>query len=784
MENERLKEEKDAEKRKKQLEEQRNLELLQAQQEAAALKRMNRKNEMQAPEAQPQSARGGPPSVRPPPTVRPPSYQPTLLGSAREATPHTSRSNQGPPQTMRETQQQAVMDKIMAQRSPLPAQGNPYLRPGDFFTIDPNEMVRESSPFTKNMELLRSSVEDDYSQPLTDFQKQLKSDVGRFSSDLRPPPAWDDNSRPPVYTGNNDEDQLEQSLRADSQFHIVPREGQMPFGQTMMGGGSVDGGSTSASLMEDLPDAGKTEVDLSDAFVQQWQADNGFSSATGGYAPHRKLLAGALDQGKMPNFRALNAMTSKRNFANGNKESIAAMTSTAAPPVNPNDALRRTMIPQEEEGGGTDLTSKSDFFNDDVANVADVFGGGVRRNRNDPVEMSLKSDSLLMYLKGPESNREKEATRYAKELQSVGEEAGENGGVGEASVDDSGPTSEQFGRSGFVVREQRDVVRVEGSGSGGRYQEEYEDDFADDCIEDMDDLGDNEEEVLVVSGGSGSGSLEAKVGAPSFSVNSVTDEEREMMMDQQRSKWGQPDPADDIRAKMADVGERDDEAVEEFPRSNSELDVMAKLKRMEEDLGVGAGSEVVEEDVVNESSSSGEVVEEVGEEGGGRRKSFTEKWLGIDKKDDEENKDPAKLRSKFNAELIFVNDEEEGKKGKEEEEEEEYSDDEDDGEISPPSSPTKAAAPPPLIDVDDYEDEDEEEISPPSSPTKLNQSDPGDGIGDLTPVDKQMVEDLVNSYIKGGLKDLEDVENEDDDLALGEALMRVKSKANQSVEVD
>ena len=824
MENERLKAEEEEVKRKKQEQEQENLELLQAQQEAAALKRMNRKNVEQsaapaalAVAAAPPSARGTIPSHRSP------------LPSAREPTPHTSRSN-APPSTLRETQQLAMMDKVMSQRSPPPKVGAPGLRPGDFFTIDPNEMMRESSPFTKNMELLRSSVEEDYSQPLTEFQNRFKSDVDRFSRDVRPPPSWDSSSRPPVYSGENDvassEDRLEQSLRADSQFHAVGQDA-MPFGQTMMGGGGGQPEENAAALSGD---GGATEVDLSDAFVQQWQNDNGFSSTTGGYAPHRKLLHSARDQGKLPNFRALNAMNSKRNFASGTKETMAGMASTAAPPVNPNDALRRTMMPQGgyNEGGDGGMTSKSHFFSEDVANVAEVFGAAdvttATRSRNDPAEMSLKSESLLMYIRGPESSRGKEAARFGRELQTVGEavveaeaagglgEAGEmgdglGGGATEASIeDDSGPTSEQFGRSGFVVREQRDVVRVEDNERGGRYQLDYEDDFADDGFEDENDL--NEDEVLVIAGsssGSGSGGMAIGEGG-GFSVKSVTDEERELMMDQQRSKWGQPEHSDDIRSKMEEVvQDKPQGAGDSLTRSNSELDVLVKLKRMEEDLGVGSNvkedsGEEVDEDV--QSSSGEEEVEVVEEEeeakdGGSRRKSFTEKWLGVGGERGAEAEGEDKTRAKINAELIFV--ERGGGEGKaeeveDEEGEEEYTDDEDDGEISPPSSPVKQKRSEEVVSEEVVSEgvvseevvssDDEDEISPPSSPNKaLNQSDPGLGAGDLSPVDKKIVEDLVNSYIKTGLKDLES-EDEEDDVALGAALLRVKNKVDQSVEVE
>jgi hypothetical protein len=147
--------------------------------------------------------------------------------------------------------------------------------------------------------------------------------------------------------------------------------------------------------------------------------------------------------------------------------------------------------------------------------------------------------------------------------------------------------------------------------------------------------------------------------------------------------------------------------------------------------------------------------------------------------------------------LIFV--ERGGGEGKaeeveDEEGEEEYTDDEDDGEISPPSSPVKQKRSEEVVSEEVVSEgvvseevvssDDEDEISPPSSPNKaLNQSDPGLGAGDLSPVDKKIVEDLVNSYIKTGLKDLES-EDEEDDVALGAALLRVKNKVDQSVEVE
>ncbi|GMH50130.1 hypothetical protein TrLO_g9415 [Triparma laevis f. longispina] len=645
LENERVKEEEKREKEVKKLEEQRQLEYLQQQQEKAAIKRRNGVN------------REGNVEEPPPDTVR----------SSHPASPRVRKAPAPPPKVqplqqqqqyspMRQTEQAGVLMSVEKRRLDAEAREEsslPALKPGDFFTVDVPEnqhQLRESSPFTKNMEKLRSSVEEDFTKPLQDFQTNLHTNVARkaFAEKHTHQEQRRNPHHPPGSPRLDDSDQLEQSLRADSQFHMIPKSGgQLPFGDTMLGGRSPRGeelkGDSTRLEGEILDD--QHEGDPMDSFVAQWQVANGFSAATGGYAPHRKLLHSAKAEAQLPNFAALRQMTSNRNFATGNPEGMAGMARVAAPPVvHAQDALRSTLMTSPES---KNLSSNSDFITDEVANVSEVFSTA-RRNRNNLAEQSLKSDSLLMYIKDA-----KKIDSALTELQAVGEDFVEE------------PEELNFSSSGFQVKEIRDVVRGD---------------------------SDDEDEVLVIpvspsKGMSGPPVDAAELSNP-FAVSSVTDEEREAMLEQQRSKWDIADEEtygnDDFEA---DLQEKEEDVI--LPRSNSEIGVLEKLKELEEKLGIvdgeGEGEKVVEDDFEDESEEEVEEIEEVEEKNRETRLSFTERWLGTDAKAGDVDENELKERKSFNAELIFVS-------GKDDEDADEVSDGSSDGSVSPPSSPTKKAA--------------------------------------------------------------------------------------------
>ena len=374
---ERMKLVEEAEKEKKRQDEQTQLDALMKQQEEAAIRRMNGVVKRDAAPSSP-----------------PPTHRSAASGNAtaNAPTPRVRKAPPPPPRAgpMRSTQREAVLmsveerelDKLRAlereQEAALGGGGTAAtgLRPGDFFSIDdPSGNLRESSPFTKNMEILRSSVEDDFSQPLRDFQARMH-DVA--AANTRPSQGHGYEQQPqPRAEG---EDELEQSLRADSQFHMVPRDGsaRLPFATST----SV----RSAGLSDELVDAGggggegladprSEPADLMDDFVQKWQVDNGFSTTTGGYAPHRALQTSARAEGKMPNFAALRQMTSNRNFATGTADAMKSMARAGAPPVmHADDALRNSLVgPAGMMSPGGGLNSNSDFIDAEAADVDAIF---------------------------------------------------------------------------------------------------------------------------------------------------------------------------------------------------------------------------------------------------------------------------------------------------------------------------------------------------------------------------------------------------------------------------
>ncbi|GMH75175.1 hypothetical protein TrST_g4302 [Triparma strigata] len=655
------KEEEERAKDAKKLEEQKQLEYLTMQQEKAAIKRRNGvvREEREAKDSTDdnvQETAKATPRVRkapaPPPKVQPQQHQEL---QQQQQTPLRSTEQAG----LLLSVEKRERERRTSELSP------PTLKPGDFFHVDDPEVhLREASPFTKNMEILRSSVEDDFSQPLQDFQHNLHSNVVRKafkekheSSSERRNPYY-----PPGSPRLEDADELEQSLRADSQFHMVPKAGgQLPFGETMTRTGPGELTGSSQQLEGDALEE-QNEGDPMDSFVAQWQVANGFSATTGGYAPHRKLLHTAKAEGQLPNFAALRQMNSNRNFATGNAESLPGMARVAAPPVvHAQDALRSTLMASPP---GANLSSNSDFITDDIANVSEVFN--VNRNRNNLAEQSLKSESLLMYIKDSKRIEPK-----MNELQAVGEEYVEE------------PTPVNLGGSGFHVTEIRDVFRGDSD-------------------------SDDEDEVLVVPVSPGKGmagppvsEMEEKEEGGHFKVSTVTDEEREAMLEQQRAKWdvadeetyGNEDFEKDVQEKEEDV--------EALPRTNSEMGVLEKLRELEEKLGIVDGEADGEEgggilpDTDDDYEEDDEVAEEeaIKEKEKEARRSFTERWLGTDSKAGDVSE--SKERKSFNAELIFV--------GKEEEVEENVAHDDDDdasevssgtsdGSVSPPSSPTRQVA--------------------------------------------------------------------------------------------
>ena len=219
--------------------------------------------------------------------------------------------------------------------------------------------------------------------------------------------------------------------------------------------------------------------------------------------------------------------------------------------------------------------------------------------------------------------------------------------------------------------------------------------------------------------------------SPPFAVSKATDEEREAMISQQRAKWGADDKADgDDEEYYGDDGfeeefqekEGDVVAASGLPRTNSESEVLKKLKDLEGLLGVDddGDDEGAEED--NENGTS-DVLSDT-PTSPARKRSFTEKWLGK-AADPLPSPSSTPLKNGPNAHLVFLS------KGGVEPDGEGSDDEESEDEVSPPTSPTKAVAAQYVEEVmsaassprpdevdDDDETDDEEEVSPPCSLVK------------------------------------------------------------------
>ncbi|GMI23456.1 hypothetical protein TeGR_g7877, partial [Tetraparma gracilis] len=747
VEAERVRQEQAEEKAAKKIEEQKQLDFLIAQQEAAAVKRRNGVGQKEKA-----------PAAEAPPPV--PSDEPALPSarSAHSQAEPTMQVRKAPP-----APRLRFKPSIPETPAAAPAEGGGVLAPGDFFHIDlpaGGSTHREDSPFTKNMNALRSSLDEDVTEPLRDFQNRLHSHTTHKQQETfnqyqeqygggggggGAPPG-------PTPRRGGDGDMLEQSLAAESEFHMLEHDSGTLFNPAQSqsfvkgnvedifsgagGGGGGGGGGTVLMEAEEEP----SQADVMDAFVKKWQTDNGFSATTGGYDPHRKLATGARSDAKMPNFRALNQITSTRHFLHGDPSGTEGMARVGAPPV------------PGQVGTGVGM-----FASDDYANVAEVFGA-----KEDTGELpavggggggelmgaSLKSDSLLMYLD------DKEKEQFKSDLGKVEEGAGEDTEeVGE--LRDVEPAAVVVPAAHVEVeRPIRDVVRASPPQPSWGFS--YD--------------SDEEDEVVVVEGGGATAKREALL--DDFVVQSVSDEQKQMMEDAQKKKsWGQvpedaagrAEAADALRQKMEGASGEDGEDGEDgvdgvngedgedesdddglmpapspqhLPRTNSEVAVLKKLEELEQKLGVGDGEggeeeeeeEEEYEDDVEEDEGDVMVVEEK------KELTFTEKWLPN--------------APKANAELVFVTKEEEAAGGEvaaeqvaevddEEEEEEGYSSDED--EVSPPTTTRKEEEGGGAVEIGE------------SAGLSEVATSPREARGGLSPREKESVGEAIDKDIQKGV---------------------------------
>ena len=487
LEAEKVKEEEAVAKRKKQSEEQAMLDHLQSVQETAAMKRRNGVANSQNSPPPPQVVRAPPAvkvagagagavagavAVRPPPKVSFPTASPKPSSNERPRPSPTKYNEFASPPL-----------KVDYKTGPP--------KPGDFFNLQvEEERAGIKSPFSEQMVMLRASIEEE-NAPLQDVQSQFRSQLAgnrerSYANQFQP------------HTRSGGDIDLEQSLAGDTIFQIVTKDANAPlFPPTRLD-------QQAQQQHTNCVGASKNPTDENDQFIENWQRQNGFLPKTGAYAPARALVSQAQADLSMPNFRALNQLTSTRNFLTGDSSGMQGM---------------------------------------ERVTVEEAFTGEVL------VEQSLRSESLLQYIE--------EAKLTAREMEgkSALQEIDETIATGNGENDDyfTQPRSVAVAVAATAVAVAVAVTPSSALKNSSRFESiagppvrelelEEEEDHLENALTETEE--EEEEEIRVIPASEAAAAYTATLDenrGSAFQVHSPTENERKQMLDVQRSGWEAPE---------------------------------------------------------------------------------------------------------------------------------------------------------------------------------------------------------------------------------------------------